>query len=138
MSWRSSPRNRDLIRVCSARAVRFIGTHRPSIAIENDVSTSSATHAWVRASVSVTSTSSMWRRTPPRGSPPSAATRCTAFVIVRVTSHGSVSPNSQARVAPERSPAAPAVAEVALTLAAGHPGGHVAQQGLAELAHRLG
>ena len=45
--------------MCSARAVRFIGTQRPSIAIENDVSTSSATQAWVRASVSVTSTSSM-------------------------------------------------------------------------------
>ena len=38
--------------MCSASAVRFIGTQRPSIAIENDVSTSSATAAWVRASVS--------------------------------------------------------------------------------------
>ena len=41
------------ISVCSASAVRFIGTQRPSIAIENDVSTSSATAAWVRASVSL-------------------------------------------------------------------------------------
>ncbi len=93
--------------MCSASAVRFIGTHRPSMAIENDVSTSSATQAWVRASVSVTSTSSMWRRTPDRASPPSATTRWTALVTVRVTSHGSVSPNSQERVAPDRSPAAP-------------------------------
>ena len=31
----------------------------------------------------------------------------TAFVIVRVTSHGSVSPKAHSRVAPERSPAAP-------------------------------
>ena len=58
ISCRSSPRNRDRISVCSASAVRFIGTQRPSIAIENDVSTSSATAAWVRASVSLTSTSS--------------------------------------------------------------------------------
>ncbi len=42
---------------CSASAVRFIGTHRPSIAIENEVSTNKATAAWVRASVSWTSTS---------------------------------------------------------------------------------
>ena len=40
--------------VCRASAVRFIGTHLPSIAIENEVSTSSATAAWVRASVSTT------------------------------------------------------------------------------------
>ena len=56
------------ISVCSASAVRFIGTQRPSIAIENDVSTSSATAAWVRASVSCTSTSPMSSRTPSRGS----------------------------------------------------------------------
>ena len=35
--------------------------------------------------------------------------RRTALVIVRVTSHGSVSPNSHGRVAPESSPAAPAL-----------------------------
>ena len=63
----ASPRKRDRISWCSASAVRFIGTQRPSIAIENDVSTSSATAAWVRASVSMTSTSPMSRRTPSRG-----------------------------------------------------------------------
>ena len=88
--------------------MRFIGTQRPSIAIENDVSTSSATQAWVRASVSVTSTSPISSRTPARALPPSATVRTTALVTVRVTSHGSVSPKVHSRVAPLRSPAAPA------------------------------
>ena len=64
ISCSASPRKRDRISVCSASAVRFIGTQRPSIAIENDVSTSSATAAWVRASVSCTSTSPISSRTP--------------------------------------------------------------------------
>ena len=64
ISCSASPRNRLEISWCSASAVRFIGTQRPSIAIENDVSTSRATAAWVRASVSSTSTSRMSRRTP--------------------------------------------------------------------------
>ena len=98
MSCRSSPRNRLVTRVCSASAVRFIGTQRPSIAIENEVSTSSATHAWVRASVSWISTSSTWIVRDPRVS---------AFVMVRLTSHGSVSPNTHGRVEPDGSPAAP-------------------------------
>ena len=88
--------------------MRFIGTHRPSIAIENDVSTSSATAARVRASVSTTSTSRMSSRMPSRPAVPSSAVRVRALVIVRVTSQASVSPNSQARVAPLGSPAAPA------------------------------
>ena len=134
ISCRSSPRNRLRISVCSASAVRFIGTQRPSIAIENDVSTSSATAAWVRASVSCTSTSSMWRRGP---APPSWARRSTPFRIVRGMSHGSVSPNAHGRVAPERSPAAPALFMSRWPGAAAHPLGDVAQQRLAELAHRL-
>ena len=104
MSWSASPRNRERIRVCSASAVRFIGTQRPSIAIENEVSTSSATAAWVRASVSCTSTSSIVIRGPVG----SAARRRTPLSTVRGRSHGSVSPNCHSRVAPERSPAAPA------------------------------
>ena len=42
----------------------------------------------------------------------------TALAIVRVTSHGSVSPNAHSRVAPDSSPAAPALAHVALALPA--------------------
>ena len=98
-----------MISVCSASAVRFIGTQRPSIAIENDVSTSSATAAWVRASVSVhLDVADLEADAVPLASPPSATVRSTALVTVRVTSHGSVSPNAHSRVAPERSPAAPA------------------------------
>ena len=108
ISWSASPRNRLRISVCSARAVRFIGTQRPSIAIENDVSTSRATAACVRDSVSDTSTSPTCSRSPSRADPPSATVRRTALVIVRVTSHGSVSPNCHSRVAPDSSPAAPA------------------------------
>ena len=125
-----------MISWCSASAVRFIGTQRPSIAIENDVSTSSATAAWVRASVSVTSTSRTSRRTPWRGSPPSPAVRTTALVMVRVTSHGSVSPNAHARLAPlARRPRRRGGGRAA-------PGGRTSgwrrpEQRLAELAHRL-
>ena len=54
----ASERNRVLIRWFSASAVRFIGSQRFSITIENDVSTSSATTACVRVSVSEISTSS--------------------------------------------------------------------------------
>ena len=97
-----------MISWCSASAVRFIGTQRLAIAIENDVSTSSATAAWVRASVSLTSMSPISMRTPERGSPPSPAVRTTALVTVRVTFQGSVSPNVHSRLAPESSPAAPA------------------------------
>jgi hypothetical protein len=35
MNCKASPRKRERIRWCSASAVRFIGTQRPSIAIEN-------------------------------------------------------------------------------------------------------
>ena len=58
--------------------------------------------------------------------------------MVRGTSHGSVSPNAHSRVAPDSSPAAPARWSVAVALPARHPLGDVAQQRLAELAHRLG
>ena len=91
----------------SAKAVRFIGSQRFSITIENDVSTSSATAAWVRVSVSEISTSSTVRRTG-NGRSPVPASRSTALVTVRVTFHGSVSPNCHGRVAPVSSPAAPA------------------------------
>ena len=98
-----------MISWCSASAVRFIGTHRLAIAIENDVSTSSATAAWVRASVSLTSMSRT-SRPHARGwaSPPSPAVRTTALVIVLVTFQGSVSPKVHSRLAPLSSPAAPA------------------------------
>src|SRR5690625_6221937 len=71
--------------------------------MENEVSTSRATAAWVRASVSTTSTSSTSRRSPLRGSPPAAAVRVIALVIERGTSQGSVSPNCQGRRPPVRS-----------------------------------
>ena len=132
-SWSASPRKRVRIRVCRASAVRFIGTHRPSIAIENDVSTSSATAAWVRDSVSCTSTSSISMGRPEG----SAARRRTPLRTVRGRSHGSLSPYCHSRVDPDRSPAAPAARQLPLALPAGHPLGDVAQQRLAELPHGL-
>ena len=87
--------------------MRFIGTQRPSMAMENEVSTSSATAACVRASVSRTSMSSGSSRIPAPGSPPSPAVRVIALVTVRGTSHDSTSPNSHSRLAPDCSPAAP-------------------------------
>ena len=61
----------------------------------------------MRASVSDTSMSSTARCRPWRGSPPSAIVRRIALVMVRVTSHGSASPNSHGRLEPVCSPAAP-------------------------------
>lgn len=58
MICKASERNRVHTRWCSASAVRFIGNQRFSITIENEVSTNNATAAWVRVSVSATSTSS--------------------------------------------------------------------------------
>ena len=58
MICNASERNRVRTKWSSASAVRFIGSQRFSITIENEVSTSSATAAWVRVSVSDTSTSS--------------------------------------------------------------------------------
>ena len=58
MICKASDRNRVHTRWLSASAVRFIGSQRFSITIENEVSTNSATAAWVRVSVSETSTSS--------------------------------------------------------------------------------
>ena len=52
MICNASERKRVLTRWLSASAVRFIGSQRFSITIENDVSTSSATAAWERVSVS--------------------------------------------------------------------------------------
>ena len=59
-------------------------------------------------------------------------------MIVRGTSHGSVSPNSQRRVAPGRLARQPRRTRLAGAGAPAHPLGDVAQQRLAELAHRLG
>ncbi len=105
---------RLLMSVCSASAVRFIGTQRPSMTIENDVSTSNATQACVRASVSCTSTSSIVIVTPGLGRPRPARRGCVARDprdrVRDGARHipGSVSPNAHSRVAPDRSPAAPA------------------------------
>ena len=95
MICNASERNRVLTRWLSASAVRFIGSQRFSITIENEVSTSSATTAWVRVSVSEISTSSTVTsmRVGPSPSSPVPACRSTALVRVRVTFHGSVSPN---------------------------------------------
>ncbi len=87
---------------CSASAVRFIGTQRPSATIDHEVSTHSATAARVRCSVSTISTSVTSRR---RSSPP--ARRSWALSSVRGTLQASVSPNAHGRVAPVASPAAP-------------------------------
>ena len=137
ISCSASPRNRDRISVCSASAVRFIGTQRPSIAIENDVSTSSATAACVRASVSLTSTSPTCSRTP-------------SLARAALADHPSYGVGDRAGDVPrlgvaERPLAGRArqlagrtgLAHVALTLATAHPGGDVLEQRLAELAHRL-
>ena len=107
MICNASDRNRVLTRWFSASAVRFIGSQRFSITIENEVSTSSATAACVRVSVSEISTSSTVIRIG-RSATPVPAWRSTALVSVRVTFHGSVSPNAHGRVAPVSSPAAPA------------------------------
>ena len=134
MSCSASPRNRDLISVCSASAVRFIGTQRPSIAIENDVSTSSATQAWVRASVSWTSTSSML----------DLRTGRVARAAYDAVEHGA---RDVPRLGVAELPVAGGAgqlarraraAQLALALTARHLLGDVAQQRLAELAHRLG
>ena len=143
ISCRASPRNRLETSVCSASAVRFIGTQRPSIAMENDVSTSSATQACVRASVSCTSTSSIRSRTPRR-----AVGSDAAVALRRGAEHGvgdRLGDVPRLRVAegplPGRTGGLPrraGLAQVPLALPSAHPLGHVAQQGLAELAHRLG
>ena len=126
--------------MCSASAVRFIGTQRPSIAIENDVSTQQRHAAWVRASVSCTSTSSISSRTlvAARDRSPRALAGSTALRdACAVTSQGSVSPNAQLAGRARRLAGGAGRAQVALPLPAGHPLGHVAQQRLAELPHRL-
>ena len=66
MICNASERNRVLTRWLSANAVRFIGNQRFSMTIENDVSTSRATAAWLRVSVSEISTSSTVIRTAER------------------------------------------------------------------------
>ena len=81
-----------------------MGSHRPSATIDHEVSTSRATVARLRCSVSTTSTSS----TRMRRASPVPAERSTALVSVRGTSQGSESPNSHSRLAPVGSPAAPA------------------------------
>ena len=59
-------------------------------------------------------------------------------MIVRLTSHGSVSPNAHCRVEPDGSPAAPVRRTSWPPGAAGHRVGDGPQHRLAELAHRLG
>lgn len=132
----ASDRNRVLTRWLSASAVRFIGNQRFSITIEKLVSTSSATADWVRVSVSETSTSSTLIRSGPPSCPP--ACRSTALVIVRVTFHGSVSPNAHGQVAPVSSPAGPARRVSRSPWRPDSWRATVAQRGLAELTHRLG
>lgn len=85
-----------------------IGSQRFSITIENEVSTSSATAAWVRGPGlgDLDIVDGDPDRSPP--APGSPARRSTALTTVRVTFHGSLSPNAQGRVAPVSSPAAPA------------------------------
>ena len=112
---------------CSASAVRFIGTQRPSCTIEHDVSTHSATAARVRCSVSTTSTSST--------SSSRAAGRCrrcaaTALATVRGTSHGSVSPNAHGRRGARWARRPPRPGALALAAPAAQLVGDIAQQRL--------
>ena len=115
----------------SASAVCFIGSQRFSITIENEVSTSSATTAWVRAlglghlDVVDGDPDQRQLRATSLGVP---ACRSTALVSVRVTFHGSVSPNCQGRVAPVSSPAAPARRNVTLAASAGKLLRHITQR----------
>ena len=122
---------------CSASAVRFIGTQRPSIAIENDMSTSSATAARVRASVSTTSKSRMSSRMPSRRG------RALVGRAGERVGHGAGDvpglgvaelplPGGAARLAGRARRA-----HVVGAGAVGQPTGDVAQQRLAELAHGL-
>ncbi len=87
---------------CSASAVALAAPQVPRSAIEYDRSTSSATAADVRRSVSTTSKSSTASFTGP------GPARSTALRTVRTTSSGCSSPYSQPREEPVSSPAAPA------------------------------
>src|SRR4051794_5643379 len=81
---------------CSASAVVFASPHVPRSSIEYDMSTSSATAALARRSVSTTSKSSAvsWSGLRP--------VRSTALRTVRTTSRGCSSPNRHSRLAPVR------------------------------------
>ena len=87
---RWSPRNRDEM-VVQRQGVRFIGTQRPSIAIENECRRG---HGGESAPRSTTSTSRMSSRMPSRPRRPLGGGAGEALVIERVTSQASVSPNS--------------------------------------------
>ena len=104
------------------------------MAIENDVSTSSATAAWVRASVSLTSTSRMSSSGPAAvgGSPPYAVQHRPRHVPRLGVAERPLAGG------PAQLAGRTGLPEVALPLPARHPVGHVAQQRLAELPHRLG
>ena len=118
---------------CSASAVRFIGTQRPSCTIDQEVSTHSATAARVRCSVSMISTSATSSR---RSSPP--ARRSWALSRVRGTFQDSVSPNAHGRVAPVGLPGGAGAAGLALPAAAADPVDDVPQRRLPQPAQRLG
>ena len=94
--------NRVVTSACSASAVAFAAPQVPRRAIEYDRSTSSATVADVRRSVSTTSKSSTASLTGP------GPERRTALRTVRTTSSGCSSPYRHSREAPVGSPAAPA------------------------------
>ena len=117
------------VSVSSTSAVRFVGRHRPSIAIENDVSTTRRT-----ASFGPRSPGPPRRRSHAAG-PSVAARPRTPLSDLRLPSHGSVSRTAAGLVTPEGSPAAPA-RELALRPAGRHPLGDVART-TCRLAHRL-
>ena len=101
------PRNRVETRWCRARAVRFIGTQRPSAAIEKEIRRAGRRLPGC-GPPSPGPRRPVGQAQPGPGSPPSATVRRIALVTVRVTSHGSASPNSHGRLDPVCSPAAPA------------------------------
>ena len=133
MSFRSSPRKRVEMSWCSARAVRFIGTQRPSCTIDHEVSTHSATAARVRCSVSTISTSVTSNS---RSSPP--ACRSCALSRVRGTLHASVSPNAHGRVVPRGVARGPRAVGLALAAAGPELVDDVAQRRLPQTPQRLG
>ena len=122
----------------SANAVRFIGSQRFSITIENEVSTSSATTR-LRPGLGLGDLDVVdGDAASGRSDPPVPASRSTALVSVRVTFHGSVSPNCPRPRRPGQLTRGPGTPGLAFAVAARKLLRHIAQRGLAELAHRLG
>ncbi len=117
---------------CSASAVRFIGTQRPSATIDQDVSTSSATAARVRCSVSTISTSRDVERPVVAAGPAELGVEQRPRHRPRLGVAELPRPGRPVRLAGRAGPAG-----LPLALPAADPVGDVAQHGLPERAQRL-